>query len=101
MGYVVEGTAMNNYAHIFDLLLRLRQAVDHPYLVLYAKKKVQDDPFLYCSLCHEPIEDPVESKCKHIFCRMCVENYLQQNEENTKIVCPICQRPLIINLVWK
>ena len=26
---------MHNYAHIFELLSRLRQAVDHPYLVVY------------------------------------------------------------------
>nr|GMC47324.1 DNA repair protein RAD16-like [Ipomoea batatas] len=34
--YVREGTVSNNYAHIFDLLTRLRQAVDHPYLVEYS-----------------------------------------------------------------
>eukprot|EP01025_Chloroclados_australasicus_P008686 TRINITY_DN13156_c0_g2_i1.p1 TRINITY_DN13156_c0_g2~~TRINITY_DN13156_c0_g2_i1.p1 ORF type:complete len:1217 (-),score=153.10 TRINITY_DN13156_c0_g2_i1:497-4033(-) len=34
-GYVDAGTVLNNYAHIFDLLIRLRQAVDHPYLVVY------------------------------------------------------------------
>lgn len=28
--YVSAGTVVNNYAHIFDLLIRLRQAVDHP-----------------------------------------------------------------------
>ena len=27
---------LNNYAHIFDLLIRLRQAVDHPFLVVYS-----------------------------------------------------------------
>ncbi len=30
--YVAEGTLLNNYAHIFDLLTKMRQAVDHPYL---------------------------------------------------------------------
>ncbi len=39
MGFVDEGTILNNYAHVFDLLLRLRQAVDHPFLVLYAKER--------------------------------------------------------------
>ena len=33
--YVKKGTVLNNYAHIFELLSRLRQAVDHPYLVLH------------------------------------------------------------------
>ncbi len=31
--YVAKGTLMHNYAHIFELLSKLRQAVDHPYLV--------------------------------------------------------------------
>ncbi|GLI66752.1 hypothetical protein VaNZ11_010704 [Volvox africanus] len=34
--YVDSGTLLNNYAHIFDLLIRLRQAVDHPYLVIFS-----------------------------------------------------------------
>ena len=28
--YATSGTVLHNYAHIFDLLTRLRQAVDHP-----------------------------------------------------------------------
>ena len=31
--YVRAGSVLNNYAHIFDILIRLRQAVVHPYLV--------------------------------------------------------------------
>ena len=34
--YVQSGTVLNNYAHIFDLLIRLRQAVCHPYLVVHS-----------------------------------------------------------------
>ncbi|CAM9136543.1 unnamed protein product [Ectocarpus fasciculatus] len=37
--YVGSGTILNNYAHIFDILIRLRQAVDHPYLVIYSATK--------------------------------------------------------------
>lgn len=62
-GFVDEGTVLNNYAHVFgtfvsaksqtpDLLLRLRQALDHPYLVLYAKDKDKEaDGTNWCSLC--------------------------------------------------
>merc|ERR1711865_1006207 len=31
-----KGTVLHNYAHIFDLLAKLRQAVDHPYLVVHS-----------------------------------------------------------------
>ena len=35
--YVSSGVLLQNYAHVFDLLIRLRQAVDHPYLVVYSQ----------------------------------------------------------------
>lgn len=35
--YVAAGTVLNNYAHVFDLLVRLRQAVNHPYLVVHSR----------------------------------------------------------------
>ena len=69
--YVDEGTLLNNYAHIFDLLMRMRQAVDHPYLVVYSKKdSVRQDAAragqaaiangsVDCDLCHEPPTDRV------------------------------------------
>ena len=33
--YVDKGTLLHNYAHVFDLIMRLRQAVDHPYLIIH------------------------------------------------------------------
>ena len=38
--YLQSGAVLNNYAHIFDILIRLRQAVDHPYLVIYSDAQV-------------------------------------------------------------
>lgn len=38
-GFVKKGSMLHNYAHIFELLARLRQACDHPYLTLYSKKQ--------------------------------------------------------------
>jgi DNA repair protein RAD16 len=35
--YVEKGTLLHNYAHVFDLLSSLRQACNHPYLVLLTK----------------------------------------------------------------
>ena len=39
--YVQAGTVMNNYAHILDLLIRMRQAVDHPHLMVYSSTAAQ------------------------------------------------------------
>jgi len=96
--YVSAGTLLNNYAHIFDLLIRLRQAVDHPYLVIYSKSNpaiqvpqentrvVEELPItldspkneveILCGICHESVEDKVTSECCHDFCRGCVEEYI-------------------------
>ncbi|OAE22755.1 hypothetical protein AXG93_2035s1390 [Marchantia polymorpha subsp. ruderalis] len=67
--YVHSGTLLNNYAHIFDLLIRLRQAVNHPYLVVYSAAssaaapqfdgRVQDP---MCGICYDPAEDLVKEE---------------------------------------
>lgn len=99
--YVQSGTVLNNYAHIFDILIRLRQAVDHPYLVIYSdtikdyngassrlaisseysafesniapscERGRGSDKALSCALCREPPDDPRKAKCGHVFCKMC------------------------------
>ena len=38
--FVSEGSLIANYAHVFELLLRLRQACDHPFLI-YSRPDVQ------------------------------------------------------------
>lgn len=93
--FVDSGTVLNNYAHVFDLLLRLRQSVDHPYLVLFSKGDSTAGGNYWCSLCQEPSEDPIMSKCKHIFCRSCMENYVQVA---MKTKCPDCHVTLTIDL---
>ena len=39
-GYVKKGSVLHNYAHIFELLSRLRQTCDHPYLVVHSRTAV-------------------------------------------------------------
>ncbi|KAF2292223.1 hypothetical protein GH714_017476 [Hevea brasiliensis] len=66
--YVEAGTVMNNYAHIFELITRLRQAVNHPYLIVYSKTAIQKGGNLFdahngqqdCGICHDPVKDRVE-----------------------------------------
>ncbi|WMV51019.1 hypothetical protein MTR67_044404 [Solanum verrucosum] len=66
--YIQAGTLMNNYANIFNLLTRMRQAVDHPYLVecsstaLARSGRITNVGYVEqpCGLCHDPVEDPIE-----------------------------------------
>ncbi|KAK6789794.1 hypothetical protein RDI58_013594 [Solanum bulbocastanum] len=67
--YIQAGTLMNNYTNIFNLLTRMRQAVDHPYLVGYSSCALVisgrttnvgyvEQP---CCLCQNPVEDKIAS----------------------------------------
>ncbi|CAL9778685.1 unnamed protein product [Musa acuminata subsp. burmannicoides] len=102
--YAAAGTLMNNYAHIFDLLTRLRQAVDHPYLVLYSKTaevanaSKDDTEKQECGICHDPPEDMVVTSCEHVFCKACLIDYSASLEN---VTCPSCSRPLTVDLTTK
>ncbi|KAJ9176893.1 hypothetical protein P3X46_012158 [Hevea brasiliensis] len=101
--YVRAGTVMNNYAHIFDLLTRLRQAVDHPYLVEYSKTAVQKEGKLVdahngeqdCGICHDPVEDPVVTACLHVFCKACLLDF---SASLGQVSCPTCSKLLTVDL---
>ncbi|CAK4245402.1 unnamed protein product [Aphanomyces euteiches] len=121
--YVSSGTLLNNYAHIFDLLIRLRQAVDHPYLVIYSNSNPalqvptpevpakEDLPLVappsaeeeeksgpVCGFCHEPLEQPVCSTCNHEFCKSCVEEYVGSLPMGAPALCPTCEEPLTVDI---
>jgi DNA repair protein RAD16 len=100
---------------LFDLLTKMRQAVDHPYLIVYSKKRhaeaqaaanqgapVVSNGFIDCDLCSEPPTDRVVSSCCNAaFCRMCVLDYMSPalenaNRDNTH--CPSCRAPFSIDL---
>lgn len=102
--YVDAGTLMNNYAHIFDLLTRLRQAVDHPYLVAYSKtaehpegmkNEGNDSMESQCGICHNLAEDVVVTSCDHAFCKTCLIDY---SAALGNVSCPSCSIPLTVDL---
>ncbi|CAI5758920.1 unnamed protein product [Candida verbasci] len=101
--YVAEGVVLNNYANIFTLITRMRQIADHPDLVLKkagARALSQNiDGVIMCQLCDDEAEEPIESKCRHRFCRMCITEYVESfaGKEN-KLECPVCHIGLSIDL---
>ncbi|OQR86378.1 DNA repair protein [Achlya hypogyna] len=84
--YVSAGTLLNNYAHIFDLLIRLRQAVDHPYLVLQLSLHcvlTRDDQVIY-SKSNPALQLPTpEVPAKR-------ELPLSVDTEENAVVAPVC-----------
>lgn len=108
--YVDSGVLLHNYAHVFDLIMRLRQAVDHPYLIVHGSLRTSDhiptqsrgDADI-CALCQDDIDDPasyVSAQCGHAFHRECVTEYLDQAPElpTGGIGCPTCFAPLTVSL---
>jgi len=111
--YVEKGTVLHNYAHIFDLIMRLRQAVDHPYLIVHGSLRTESGPIPtksrceqglgVCALCQDDFDDlsqRVVAQCGHPFHRDCVADYLEQAPELSSggVGCPACYAPLTVSL---
>lgn len=102
--YVAEGVVLNNYANIFTLITRMRQLADHPDLVL--KKVGGSNPLsgsitgvIVCQLCDDEAEEPIESKCHHKFCRLCIQEYCDSYMGDlSSLQCPVCHIGLSIDL---
>ncbi|KAH3902981.1 DNA repair protein RAD16 SCDLUD_000583 [Saccharomycodes ludwigii] len=95
--YVEQGLVLNNYANIFTLITRMRQMADHPDLVLHKLKEVDRTDTIVCQLCDDQSEDPIESKCHHKFCRICIKEYIESSIEES-VTCPVCHISLSIDL---
>ncbi|MBW0486700.1 hypothetical protein O181_026415 [Austropuccinia psidii MF-1] len=112
--YADAGTVLNNYGNIFQLITRMRQMSNHPDLVLKSKaaqaafgnlKSLSDpnssvanlDSIHTCRICLDEAEDAIISRCRHIFCRECIRQYLETATEQEP-ECPVCHLPITIDL---
>lgn len=106
--YAAAGTVKQNYVNILLMLLRLRQACDHPHLVrgydscsswMSSLEMVKKLPIerqhklliclqscsALCALCNDAPEDPVVTLCGHVFCNQCILEQLTGDDS----VCPV------------
>lgn len=106
--YAAAGTVKQNYVNILLMLLRLRQACDHPLLVggsnsgsvwrssvEEAKKlsrekltdllKCLEASLAICRICNDPPEDAVVTVCGHVFCNQCISEHLTGDDTQ----CPV------------
>ncbi|TKY59320.1 SWI/SNF-related matrix-associated actin-dependent regulator of chromatin [Spatholobus suberectus] len=118
--YADAGTVKQNYVNILLMLLRLRQACDHPLLVKrynsnslwrssveVAKRLPQEKQIsllkcleaslALCGICNDPPEDAVVSFCGHVFCNQCICEHLTGDDNQ----CPAtnCKSRLSTSLV--
>ncbi|KAI3472979.1 hypothetical protein Pfo_030030 [Paulownia fortunei] len=119
--YAAAGTVNQNYANILLMLLRLRQACDHPLLVkgfssdpvgkvssemakmlprdlLVNLLKQLETSLAICLVCRDPPENAVVTMCGHVFCYQCVSDHLT-GEDNT-CPAPECKEQLGADVVY-
>ncbi|XP_074557589.1 helicase-like transcription factor CHR28 isoform X1 [Curcuma longa] len=105
--YANEGTVKQNYVNILLMLLRLRQACDHCFLVNgYGSNSVERSSIeiarklpkekqkgllscleaclAICTLCNDPPEDAVVTICGHVFCNQCLREHFNGDDN----MCP-------------
>ena len=122
--YVAADSLLNNYANVFQLLTRMRRTFSisktvnerpkcictetacHPDMVLKGKaaKALLGETgnnnaisLSICRVCLDEADDPIMSKCRHVFCRECIRQYLETAIEVVP-ECPVCHLPLTIDL---
>jgi len=74
-------------AHLQRSLTRMRQMACHPDLVL--KSKTNANSFdadvigeaTICRICNDVAEDAIQSKCRHVFDRECIKQYIEAGIE--------------------
>ncbi|KAI4368176.1 hypothetical protein MLD38_016763 [Melastoma candidum] len=119
--YAAAGTVKENYVNILLMLLRLRQACDHPLLVKgnasnsSSKSSIQmarklprekqmhllkclEASLAICGICSDPPEEAVVSVCGHVFCNQCVSEHL--NGDNGHCAAANCKAKLTMASVF-
>lgn len=111
---------MKNYAHILEMLLRLRQCCDHSTLVPMKYHKhgfnidvsnndnqqiehrgelcdiLEDSINETCMLCHTIVNEPIITNCAHIACQSCITQAMQQHSRSSlsPYPCIICHQDI-------
>ena len=64
------------------------------------KQATKENPGTYvCGRCHDVAEEPIASKCKHVFCREDIRQYMESYLlVGASAECPVCFTKLNINL---
>eukprot|EP00924_Labyrinthula_sp_SR-Ha-C_P005429 maker-scaffold_1-snap-gene-31.40-mRNA-1 protein AED:0.00 eAED:0.00 QI:0/0/0/1/1/1/2/0/1178 len=115
--FVKKGTLLHNYAHIFELLSRLRRAADHPFLVIHGssstfqvdgefrQQQIETYSSGKCDICYicnsdvERIEELAITYCRHTYHKSCIATVINDGTAQQVVPqCPACYQPLKVEL---
>ncbi|KAH0504673.1 Tripartite motif-containing protein 40 [Microtus ochrogaster] len=46
-----------------------------------------------CPICLDPVKEAVRTDCGHLFCRMCLTQYMDKASVSGVLSCPVCRKP--------
>lgn len=46
-----------------------------------------------CPICQEFLKEAVSTACGHLFCRVCLAQYMEKASVSEGFCCPLCRRP--------
>lgn len=46
-----------------------------------------------CPICLDPLKEAVSTDCRHLFCRMCLTQYMDKASVSGVLSCPVCRKP--------
>ncbi|XP_073149458.1 helicase-like transcription factor CHR28 isoform X2 [Henckelia pumila] len=119
--YAAAGTVRQNYVNILLMLLRLRQACDHPLLVkgfnskskmnssIEVAKKLPREKQIFllncleaslaiCGICNDPPDDAVVTVCGHVYCNQCICQHIIGDE--SQCVSKNCKTHLSLSNIF-
>ncbi|XP_034391712.1 E3 ubiquitin-protein ligase TRIM21-like isoform X1 [Cyclopterus lumpus] len=76
---------------ILTLLVGVFSTADPQTDMAAASNLLSEDQFL-CSVCLDVFTDPVSTPCGHNFCKKCINDYWDTNNQN---MCPMCKKVFI------
>ncbi|KAJ1270251.1 hypothetical protein BS78_06G039700 [Paspalum vaginatum] len=85
--FVAQGSVLNNYANILELLLRLRQCCNHPFLVI---SRADTSKYADLDQLAQQFLEGVQSNSRKLPSRAYVEEVVEEIRQGATTECPIC-----------
>ena len=81
--YMMSYILSSELYHIASLYYPKSMLMDIFYDIVFKNIKSRQD----CPICYEKVKDPIMTRCKHVYCKNCIQNWVYE-----KGTCPLCRK---------